>query len=149
MDSDKSGNEILYDATDAVIGRLASRIAKDLLNGARVTVINAEKSIITGDIKSLYERYKTRLDLQEKENPEHSPYWSRRPDLLFKRIVRGMLPYKKARGREAYKRLKVYMGVPEELKNKESTKIEIKRKESVYVDYVTLYGLCKRLGYKG
>ncbi|MEM2673397.1 MAG: 50S ribosomal protein L13, partial [Candidatus Bathyarchaeia archaeon] len=31
---------------------------------------------------------------------------------------RGMLPYKRTRGREALKRLRVYVGVPEELKGR-------------------------------
>ena len=32
--------------------------------------------------------------------------------MLVKRMIRGMLPYKTARGRAAYKRLKVYNGDP-------------------------------------
>jgi large subunit ribosomal protein L13 len=37
------------------------------------------------------------------------------PDRILRRTVRGMLPFTQYRGRAAYKRLKVFIGVPSEL----------------------------------
>ncbi|MEM0107005.1 MAG: 50S ribosomal protein L13 [Candidatus Micrarchaeaceae archaeon] len=149
MDVEIEGDYVLYDASNSLTGRIASRIAKDLMNGNKVVVVNSEKALISGSKKSLVEKYKTRLNLQEKSNPEHSPYWPRRPDLLFKRIVRGMLPHNKPRGKEAYKKLRVFMGVPNEFKNAKPKSIEIKNAKDMYVHSITIEELSKLLGYKG
>ncbi|MGD0511100.1 MAG: 50S ribosomal protein L13, partial [Candidatus Micrarchaeaceae archaeon] len=102
---------IVYDANNKVLGRLASTVAKELMNGKSVAVINAEKAFISGNKKVIRQRYNVRLRLQEKENPEHSPYWPRRPDMLVRRVIRGMLPYhKKPSGKAAFKRLRVFVG---------------------------------------
>ncbi|MCL5102284.1 MAG: 50S ribosomal protein L13 [Candidatus Marsarchaeota archaeon] len=138
---------IVYDANGQVLGRIASIIAKNLLEGKDVAVINAEKSIISGKRKPLAEKYRTRLNLQEKENPEHSPYWSRRPDMLFKRIVRGMLPYRNPRGKEAFRKLHVYMGEPKLLEGKEHVKLNIKHAKEIYAGYISLKDLSNTLGY--
>lgn len=138
----------VYDAKDKVLGRLASTVAKRLLLGKKVAIINAEQSIISGDKKGIKEKYKTRLDLQEKENPEHSPYWSRRPDFLVKRVVRGMLPYhRKSTGKDAYKRLFVFVGVPEAFKNAKPIEIESKDPKKLYTGYVRISELSEMLGY--
>ncbi|MGC8586411.1 MAG: 50S ribosomal protein L13 [Candidatus Micrarchaeia archaeon] len=139
---------IVYNAKDQILGRLASRVAKDLIKGKKVAVVNARMAVITGSKRSILEKYKRRLDLQEKENPEHSPYWSRRPDILFKRIVRGMLPYRKAHGKAAYKRLRVFQLVPEELKNFKYEDFKTKDLKSIYVNHITLEELSKLLGYE-
>src|SRR5208283_3118888 len=94
-EKDNYKDYVVYDAKDKVLGRLASTVAKELLNGKKVAVVNAERAFITGTKKVIVKRYKVRLNLQEKENPEHSPYWPRRPDMLVRRIIRGMLPYHK------------------------------------------------------
>src|SRR5208282_4640785 len=56
-------------------------------------------------------------ELRDKANPEHSPFYSRRPDLFVKRIIRGMLPYKQPKGKTAFKLLKVYMGPAKDIKD--------------------------------
>lgn len=139
---------VVYDAKDKVLGRLASTVAKELLNGKNVAIINAEKAFISGNKLKIAKRYRTRLNLQEKENPEHSPYWPRRPDMLVRRIVRGMLPYhKKPSGRAAYKRLMVFSGVPKELNGFKAIEIETKKPKSVYAGYVYIDELSRLLGY--
>jgi len=137
----------VYDATDKVLGRLASVVAKSLLNGKSVAVINAEEAIITGDKRGIIKKYRTRLNLKESENPEHSPYWSRRPDMLVRRIIRGMLPYRMPRGKSAYRRLLVFQGIPVELKNSKPVKIEAKDPKGIYVRYLKVGELSKLLGY--
>ena len=137
----------VYDARDKVLGRLASVVAKSLLNGKSVAVINAEDAIITGDKKGIIDKYRTRLNLKESENPEHSPYWPRRPDMLVRRIIRGMLPYRMPRGKDAYRRLLVFQGIPVELKNAKPVKIEAKDPKGIYVRYLKVGELSKLLGY--
>lgn len=139
---------VVYDAKDKVLGRIASTVAKELLNGRKVAVVNAEYAFITGSKRGIAARYRTRLNLQEKENPEHSPYWSRRPDMLVRRIIRGMLPYhKKPSGKSAYKRLRVFVGVPKELNGFKTIKVETKAPKSMYVNCVYVGDLSKLLGY--
>ncbi len=145
----KPSEYMVFDAKDKVLGRLASTVAKELLGGRKVAIVNAEQSIISGNKKLIKKKYKTRLDLQEKENPEHSPYWSRRADFLVKRVVRGMLPYhKKTTGRDAYKRLIVFIGTPEPFKSIKPIEIKTKDPKTLYTGYVRISELSEMLGYK-
>jgi len=49
------------------------------------------------------------------------PKYIRQEDRLVKRMIRGMLPRDRARGREAFKRLKCFKG-EESVKDKEAVK---------------------------
>ena len=107
--------ELVIDCDSQILGRLASHVAKLLLQGNTVILVNAEKAAISGHATHIVANYKQKVEFKDKANPEHSPYWSRRPDFLVKRIVRGMLPWKKAKGKEAFKKLRVYIGVPADI----------------------------------
>jgi large subunit ribosomal protein L13 len=133
---------IVFDGDGAVLGRLGSRIAKLLLKGEEVHLINAEKIVISGNKNQIVERYRVRRRLRSKQNPEKSPKWPKRPDLLVRRIIRGMLPRKKATGRNAFKRLRVYIGNPKNFENAE--KIETKE----LVKKITVGELCAELGWR-
>ncbi len=138
---------LLFDAKEKVLGRIGSRVAKELLNGNSVVVINADHAYITGGKKDVVEKYKTRLRLQEKENPEHSPYWPRRPDMLVRRIIRGMLPYAKPSGKDAYRRLRVFSGSPSGLEGLKKIEVDTKKPKTMYVKYLYVKELSKLLGY--
>ncbi len=115
----------VFDASGIVLGRLASVVAKTLLEGEEVAVVNAEKAIVTGNRRYILEKFMHRRQRKSIVNPRrHGPFYPRRPDRIIKRAVRGMLPYKRERGRKALKRLKVYIGVPEELKQEEMIVLE-------------------------
>ncbi len=107
---------VLIDAKGAVLGRLATNVAKRLLNGEEVVVVNAELAIITGGREDVLAKYKFKRDVG---GARKGPLYPRMPHLMLKRTVRGMLPYKTSHGREAYKNLKVHISVPAELKGKE------------------------------
>ncbi len=143
--------EYVIDCNSKILGRLASSAAKMLLKGDSVVLVNAEKAVVSGHIADLVENYKRKIELTDKANPEHSPYISRRPDLFVKRTVRGMLPFKKAKGKQAYRRLKVYMGVPEQYKAKAEGGAEAKQKIKTIKDVtektVTIAELMEKLGY--
>ncbi len=144
----KADEYVVFDAKEKILGRLATGVAKQLLAGKKVAVINAEEAIMTGDPKVLAAKYKTRLDLQDKANPEHSPYWPRRPDMLVKRVIRGMLPYHRPKGKTAYRLLRVFMGMPDELKGTKPTEYASKEPAKLYVRYTRIADLSKALGYR-
>ncbi len=139
---------MVFDANKKIVGRFASVIAKNLLNGKTVAVINAEKALISGNKNDLLKKYRTRLNIKETMNPENSPYWSKKPDILMKRIIRGMLPYKSSHGKEAYKRLKVFISVPEIFKDKSCVEMVSKDTKTMYMNTMSIKELSELLGYK-
>jgi large subunit ribosomal protein L13 len=124
--------ETVIDGSGMVLGRISSSVAKMLLNGEHVVLLNAEKLVISGHPKEIVAKYKRRFELQDKANPEHSPYWSKRPDIFVKRIVRGMLPFKRPKGKTAFKLLRAYVGVPEMYKGAELKEVKTKSHREIY-----------------
>ncbi len=102
--------DIVVDARDCILGRVASEVAQRGLDGETVAIVNAEDAIITGNKEDIFDTYRTRIQL----GSDRGPYYPKRPDTIFKRAVRGMLPYKKPRGREAFENIRVYVGNPYE-----------------------------------
>ncbi len=102
--------DVVVDARDCILGRVASEVAQRALDGERVAIVNAEDAVVTGDKEDVFETYRTRIRL----GSDQGPNYPKRPDTIFKRAVRGMLPYKKARGREAFENVRVYVGNPYE-----------------------------------
>jgi large subunit ribosomal protein L13 len=102
--------DLVVDARDCIVGRVASNVAEAALDGDRVAVVNAEQAVITGRREDVLETYRTRANLGSDRGPEHP----RRPDRIVKRSIRGMLPYKSTRGREALSNVRVYVGNPED-----------------------------------
>ncbi len=111
----------VIDADNLIMGRLASHVAKLLISGEEVAIVNAEKTIISGRKKSIIAEYHQKRTVG---GPRKGPFFPRMPDRILKRTVRGMIPYKKATGKEAFKRLKVYIGVPKELEGKSLGTVE-------------------------
>ena len=132
----------IIDAENMVLGRLASHVAKELLNGEEIAIVNAERAVIVGNKKAIIEDYFEKRNIG---SVRKGPYYPRMPDRILRRAVRGMLPMKKAKGKESYKRLKVYMGVPKEYKNREFEKIEYAKNNKLQ-NFITLKELSKHLG---
>ncbi|MFX1513959.1 MAG: 50S ribosomal protein L13 [Promethearchaeota archaeon] len=106
---------VYIDGQNCILGRLASHVAKRLLEGETITICNAEKIIITGDPLKTTDEYAQRLGIRTRSNPLKGPFHPRTPEGLVRKTVRGMLPRRKTHGKEAYKRLKVYVGIPPKL----------------------------------
>ncbi|MEM5814829.1 MAG: 50S ribosomal protein L13 [Candidatus Aenigmatarchaeota archaeon] len=136
------GSEIV-DAEGTVLGRLASVLAKRLLMGEDITVVNAERAVISGAPAVIKKRF---FDKRARGDRIKGPFYPRYPDALIKRAVRGMLPYKKEKGSDALKRLKVYMGTPEQFKGKAHK--TAKQTANLSCKYMTLGQLCESLGAK-
>ncbi len=100
--------DIVVDARDCILGRVASQVAERALDGETVAVVNAEEAIITGSDEDVMDVFETRAEL----GSDSGPYYPKRPDRIMKRSIRGMLPYKRPRGREAFEGIRVYVGDP-------------------------------------
>lgn len=147
---DTSGPSVHYvDASGKIAGRLCSKVAKLLLNGDRVIVLNSERALISGQRGSVMKSWLEYLKIASVVHPKHGPFHSRTPNGIITRMVRGMLPRRKPKGAAALKRLRVYVGVPEEygkvkLEDYEESKAT---KPSAY--YVSLSEIAGRIGWKG
>ncbi|MEM4101182.1 MAG: 50S ribosomal protein L13 [Desulfurococcaceae archaeon] len=150
MSKNTAENVLYVDAEGQILGRLASIVAKKLLEGYRIYVVNIEKAVLSGKKQRVIEGYKLLFKVKVHTNLERSSIRRpRSPVNIFKRAVRGMLPVDKPHGREAFKRLRVYVGTPKELQNKSF----IKFPEAMYTrlsgEFTTLEELAKAMGWKG
>jgi large subunit ribosomal protein L13 len=145
----KSQKQIVVDAANCIVGRMCSHVAKLLLQGNRVAIVNAEKAMLSGNRYKTISLYKEHLEINSVTNPIHGPFHPRRPDTILTKMVRGMIPKSKASGIEAFKRLRVYIGIPEELKNieQESFNDSMITKPASY--YITVGDVAKQIGWKG
>lgn len=114
----------VIDGSDHIMGRLATHVAKSLLSGEEIVIVNAEKIVITGRKEQILQDYKERRDRGVKGKNRRGPYYPRMPDRMLKRSIRGMLPYQEPRGRTAYRKLKVYIGVPRGMDTASITKVD-------------------------
>jgi large subunit ribosomal protein L13 len=137
---------MIIDASNLILGRLATYVAKQALLGNDVKVINCEKAVISGRKEVVFADFLHRMSMG---SPRKGPYVHRMPDKIVRRAIRGMLPFKKSRGKEAYKKVLCYYGVPEELKNQKAITIESANITKLpTLKYVDIYTLSKRLGAK-
>ncbi|MFX1571144.1 MAG: 50S ribosomal protein L13 [Promethearchaeota archaeon] len=144
----------LIDATNKILGRFCSQIAKKALLGKYIVIINAKEAIISGTKSNIHEKYLAKLNIKTATNPRRGPFHERRPDTFMRRVIKQMLPRKKLRGKEALKRIHVYISdIPERFKHRYQELIltEIdnadRKRLSYYNKYITLENLCLRLGW--
>jgi ribosomal protein uL13 len=144
---------LLIDATNKIMGRLASQIAKKALLGQHIIIINTKDIIISGNKRDILEKYLDKLKIRTSTNPRKGPFHKRRPDTFFRRVIRQMLPRKKIRGKEAIKRVHTFIGeIPDRYKDKYPKLREEelpncdKKRLFYYNKYITLDTLCKRIG---
>src|SRR3990167_3374879 len=127
---------LIVDASDKVLGRLATEIARRLRGkhkaeytphvdtGDYIVVTNAEKVIVTG------------RKFKEKTYYNHSGFpggiksisfeklQAKHPTRIIERAVKGMLP-KNPLGREMYRKLKIYVGTEHPHEAQQPKKLEI------------------------
>ncbi len=137
---------VLINAQGLIVGRLASIVAKKLLEGEEITIINAEKAILSGSKASTFGEYKQTVDRGTKEK---GPYFPKRPDAIVKRTIRGMLPYKTQRGKDAMARLAIYIGTPSDIQGDKAVTLEKASADRLSsYKYMELGELSKLLGSK-
>lgn len=143
--SNTNESSIVIDGKDLILGRLGSYVAKRLLLGDSIKIVNCRDIVILGRKKFLVERYKNKL---ANKVIKQGPYYSRSPADLVKRAMRNMLPYKNQRGIDAFKRLKCYNSTPSILLNSEKMMVEEAKLDETSVFYYTrIDEISKSLGY--
>jgi large subunit ribosomal protein L13 len=134
---------IIIDATDAILGRLATYAAKQALLGEEVNVINSEKAVVSGAKKEVLAKFRQKF---ARGVPSKGPFVHRHPERLVRRTIRGMLPYKVPRGAAAYKKVMCYVGEPENFKGKETKSIAGTKAKLPNTKYVTILEISKNIG---
>jgi large subunit ribosomal protein L13 len=135
----------VIDANGLILGRMASVVAKMLLDGGQIEIVNAEGAVVSGKRKMVI---KERKEFLEVGGPTKGPFHYRRPNAIVRRTVRGMLPHRKPRGKEAYGRLKVHIGVPRNLENAEAISLPNATVDRLKGRYVTIGEIAKNIGWK-
>lgn len=136
---------MIIDAKDQVLGRVATYAAKKALLGESISIINCEFAIISGDKKKVLAEHLRR----RKMGTPKGPYYHRSADRVVRRTVRGMLPYKQPKGKEAFKRVLCYNKVPDALKDQKSVMITGAHKSKLpNLKFIKVGEICKGLGGK-
>jgi len=130
-------DQVVIDANDGIMGRISAFAAKQSLLGKQVSIVNSENVMISGKRKVLIETYKAKI--ARGGTAQKGPYISRTVEGIFKRSIRGMLPWSKSRGREAFRRIKCYTGIPKEFENAE----KVSFKQEFTTPFVLLKDLVK------
>ena len=134
----------VIDASGLIMGRMASLVAKRLLNGESIIIVNAENVVISGSRSSIVRKQK---DFLKVGGNLRGPIHWRKPDRLLRKTVKGMLPREKAKGKAAFKRLKVYVGVPDHLAGAEKMSLEEVHSSRLRGRFVTLGEVAKVIGW--
>ena len=114
-------NWVVFDASDRVLGRFATKIADKLRGkdkptytphvdgGDFVVVINAEKVKVTGKKSDQKKYYKHSLYPGGLKEQSYQEVLNNNPERIIENAVKGMLPKNKL-GKSLFKKLKVYRG---------------------------------------
>jgi large subunit ribosomal protein L13 len=135
---------VVVNAEGLILGRMCSRVAKRLLNGEDVVIVNAEKAVLSGKRRSKVAEAKQFLEVGA---PERGPFHYRRPDRIVLKTVRGMLPIRQTKGKNALSRLRVFMGVPKELKDQKTETVADASAAKLRGPQFTLGELAKEIGW--
>lgn len=110
----------VINADGLLVGRLSTHVAKMLLSGEEVAIVNAEKALISGSRSALLTEFR---DRRERGSVRKGPYYPKLPDRILRRSVRGMLPYRKPRGKDAFTRLHVFIGTPAQFAKEKAAQV--------------------------
>jgi len=127
----------IIDGENAVMGRLASYVAKQALQGEEISIVNCNKVLITGNKKFIENKFYERR--QRVGSTQKGPKISRVSYQIVKRCIKGMLPnHRGGRGKIALGKIKCYDKIPKELENKKMIKAgKEKGDKFVYVESIT------------
>jgi len=135
---------IVIDADGLILGRMASNIAKRLLEGEQVAIVNAEKAVLSGRRRSKTAEAKEFLEVG---GVGRGPFHYRRPDRMVRKAVKGMLPIRRPKGIQAYRRLQVFIGVPDNLKDRKMETLTDSQAKKLTCAYFTVGELAKGIGW--
>ena len=132
--------DLIIDANNAIVGRVASSVAKELLKGRKVLIVNAESAVISGTPAWVKDQFLIKI---HRGDPYHGPFYPKQPDRILRRIVWGMLP-RKPRGKAALARLRVVCG------SQGQAAVRLPAAENALeTKYSTLAAISKHIGGRG
>ena len=140
--------KIVIDAKNLILGRMGTIVAKMAMLGNTVDIVNCEDCVIRGDRNEIIARYKVK---DVRGIPSKGPFINKKPNLFVKRSIRGMLNYKQGRGRDAFKSIKCYLGVPDDFKDKELKtldEVNVLKQKSSKIGSMKVGDLCNIMGWK-
>lgn len=108
----------MVDGKGHLLGRLASIIAKQALNGQQVIVVRCEDIDVSGREHRNRKNFQSYLNKRTNTNPRWGPFHHRAPSKILMKAVRGMVPRKTKRGEAALARIKAYEGIPPDFAKK-------------------------------
>ena len=135
---------MIIDAKDMIVGRISTVVAKKALLGEKIDIVNSEKAVITGKKKNILAKYKRKMKMGDALK---GPFFHRSPDKILKRTIRGMLPYKQTKGKNAFDNIKCHLGVPKKFENEKKETIkeaDINFKKAS--DFLTLKDIARHFG---
>ena len=135
---------MIIDGKDLIAGRVATFAAKRSLLGEKVDIINCEEMVITGNKKNVIDKYMRKKSMGV---PSKGPFQPRMPDMFVRKIIRGMLPYKQHKGKEAFKRVKCYIGSPKSIKGEPTVVKQASIDKVPNLKFVKVKEICKQLGW--
>ncbi|MGV8162238.1 MAG: 50S ribosomal protein L13 [Candidatus Nanoarchaeia archaeon] len=136
---------IVIDGTDLILGKISAYVAKQSLLGETIRIVNAEKIVITGNPEMVMAKQVRKRNMGA---PLIGPYYPRMPERIVKRTIRGMVPYKKPRGKEAFARIRCYAGLPAEFKNEKLVTYDHMNIAHSNVKYTSIEQISKHFGAK-
>ena len=145
----KTPQVVVVNGDGHVAGRLSSRVAKMLLNGDHVYVVNSEKILISGKRDTVLRAWLKKLEISSVVHPKHGPFHPRSPNGILTRMIRGMVPRRKTKGVEALGRLRVYVGIPAHYRPMSQIYFDDAKALKHRSYYVSLGQIASALGWKG
>jgi large subunit ribosomal protein L13 len=134
---------MLIDATNMIVGRLGSIVAKKALLGEKIDIINAENAVVSGKRKEVLARF---MQKASRGTWAKGPHFRRAPDRLLKRMIRDMLPYKQEKGKIAMRRIVCWQGTPEAFKDQKAMIFKEADAAKLYINKVSIKEISKFLG---
>ena len=142
----KASEVVVVNAENQILGRMSTHLVKLLKEGKKVVVVNAEKAVISGSRARVIQGYTLLFTVRSMQNPaKNGIRRPRNPINIVKRTVRGMLP-KNRLGKQYYKNLIVYIGIPKEYEGKEMIRFDDADVSRLKGKYITVAELSKAIG---
>lgn len=113
--------QIIIDASNGILGRIASFAAKKSLLGKEIVIVNCDNALLTGGRGMIIEEYG--IARRRGGKSLNGPFFPKHSERIMKRTIRGMLSHGQQRGLDALKRVMCYPNVPKEYES--SSKITV------------------------
>jgi len=125
---------------------MLSYVAKRAIEGQDVIILNVSKAVISGEKKSILQGVKVKLKTRTLASQEKGPVHPRKPENYARRVLRGMLPFKKAAGKKAYKRVRVYADMPHRYSEELRQTVHGAEASKLKCHYMLLEDLSREIG---